>query len=451
MRLTTVMCQLAKKRSLKSLALSVHFKQPDLGMKDYEILSRATAFVLSVDGKDESEQLKEGPYGHLEAAEQKRRNREYKRAFGRSQASGGGRELMDMGWLEFAPREVRPQVHIVCSSHVISPYLWKDYYPQDWLSHVRQEHCTYSLEVYDPEKPDDALANLALNSEPFHHPEGRDIALIHFREEQSSLQVLKSLGVEVLHLRDPNKLFQKGEVMEFDGFVVSERNAADSESYDNKSSRKEDTRVFYPYHDTGSLAFHTEDRFFAKTPEPLPEGLCGAPVLDKDGDLCGTVEGIVPVNHKNEKLAGCAAFLPSFVMKVFIDFVERGLIEKMMPSDLFRMVVTAKKTNSIGGGMFKKDKNGNYTAETNWEDEYDKALATLKQRYTKQEVDAIMDVVRNERDEVLQIFNKDGGDMDEIIDRVRFKTMQIREMVRDQYAKSQPGYEAPSESKDSVA
>jgi hypothetical protein len=443
MRLTTVLCQAAKKRSLKSLALSVHFKQPELGMKEYEILSRATAFLLSVDGKDESEQVKEGPYGHLEAAEQKRNNREYKRTFGRSQAAGAGRNVIDMGWLEFVPREVRPQVHVVCSSHVLSPYLWKDYYPQDWLSQVRQEHCSYSLEVYDPDKPDEALAKLALNSEPFHHPEGRDIALIHFREEKSSLKILRSLGVDALHLRDPDKLYQKGEVVDFDGFVVSERNAADSENFEQDNSN-EDTRVFYPYHDTGNLAFHTEDRFFATTPKPLPEGLCGAPVLDTDGNLCGTVEGIVPVNHKNEKLAGCAAFLPSYVMKAFIDFVERGLVEKMMPSDLFQMVVTAKKTNSIGGGIFRKDEKGSYTKETNWEEEYDKALVELKQRYTKEEMDAIMDVVKNERKEVLDILNKEGGDLDEIMERVRFKTMQIREMVRDQYAKSQLENQAPS-------
>ena len=32
-----------------SLALSVHFRHPDLGMNDFEILSRATAFLLNVD------------------------------------------------------------------------------------------------------------------------------------------------------------------------------------------------------------------------------------------------------------------------------------------------------------------------------------------------------------------------------------------------------------------
>jgi hypothetical protein len=63
-------------------------------------------------------------------------------------------------------------------------------------------------------------------------------------------------------------------------------------------------------------------------------------------------------------------------------------------------------------------------------------LAALKQRYSEKEVEAILAVVKNERDEVLTVLDKEGGDMDDIIKRVRYKTMQIREMVRDQYFKS---------------
>ena len=147
MRLTSVLCKAAAKatrrngnRAIKSLALSVHFKQPDLGMKDYEILSRASAFLLAVDPPDPPEKEVDGPYGHLEKNERdrqeklRRQNRRY------TPLGGPDRELKDLGWLEYAPREVRPTVHCVCSSHVLAPYLWKDYYPQDWLNKVRQEH-----------------------------------------------------------------------------------------------------------------------------------------------------------------------------------------------------------------------------------------------------------------------------------------------------------------------
>jgi hypothetical protein len=164
MRLTTILRQAASggktqvKRNLKSLALSVYFKQPELGMKDYEILSRASAFLLGVDAPEKEP---EGPYAHLEVAESKRKKKEYLRTHKYSFAGGAGRNIMDLGWLEFAPRECRPQVHVVCSSHVLSPFLWKDYYPQDWLTKVRQEHCTYALEVYDPENPEESLAKLS--------------------------------------------------------------------------------------------------------------------------------------------------------------------------------------------------------------------------------------------------------------------------------------------------
>lgn len=439
--------------------MSVHFRQPDFGMKDYEILSRASAFLLGVDPPLESDSA-DGPYGHLEAAERKRKAIEFKRKHRYSQplsgSSGQQREIMELGWLEFVPREVRPKVHVVCSSHVLSPFLWKDYYPQDWLSRVRQEHCSYTLEVYDSdreENPEEPLAKLALNSEPFHHPEGRDIALIHFREEDSSLKLLKKVGVDMLHLRDPEKLFQKGEKMVFDGFVVSVRNKADSEDFGSggrkqqqqpqkKEGKKEgepeeDLRVFYPYRETGKLAFHTEDRFFATTPEPLPEGLCGAPVLDADDDLCGVVEGIVPVDHKDKRLAGSAAFMPSYMMKAFVDYVERGLLEQMMPKDLFQMVVTAKKTNSIGGGVFKADKDTGKYSESDWEEAYDMALGKLKERHSPEEFDAIMKTVERERKEVLEIMDKEGGDLDETIKRVRLKTLEMREMIRNQYSKAQ--------------
>lgn len=292
------------------------------------------------------------------------------------------------------------------------------------------------------------MAKLALNRQVFHHPEGRDIALIHFQEEHSSLNILRRLGVLMHRSRDPDKLYEKGEDVTFDGFVVSERNVADMQDFNatnktsaaaaaaiTKNNKNEDTRIFYPYTEKGKLAFHTNDRFFATTPEPLPEGLCGAPVLDTDGDLCGTVEGIVPVDHNDTRLAGSAAFLPSYIVQEFVNIVERGLLQQIMPQELFDMVVTAKKTNSIGGGFFKKDKDGNYTELTNVEEAYDSALGLLRKRYTQEQYDAICKTIEDERKEVIEIMDKEGGELDEIIARVRAKTLQIREMVMDQYQK----------------
>ncbi len=121
MRLTRTL--LDKARSLKSLALSVHFKQPELGMKEYEILSRATAYLVAVDPPSEDDDDESGPYSHLKRSEKQREERLFQNLHKYSQPTGPGRQIMDLGWLEFVPREVRPQVHIVASSHVLAPYL----------------------------------------------------------------------------------------------------------------------------------------------------------------------------------------------------------------------------------------------------------------------------------------------------------------------------------------
>ena len=49
----------------------------------------------------------------------------------------------------------------------------------------------YSLEVYDPDKPKEtaALAKFELNPYPIHHPEGRDMALIHLKQEEEGKRI----------------------------------------------------------------------------------------------------------------------------------------------------------------------------------------------------------------------------------------------------------------------
>ena len=454
MRFTAVLRQSANNKSHKSLALSVYFSHPDLTGGKLEMLSRASAFLWGIDPRPPPRPT--GPYAHLEIAEQRRKEREYKQSHGYTPAPPGG-SLMDMGWLEYIPKEGRPQVHVVASSHVLSPFLWKEYYPQDWLSVVRQEHCSYALEVYDDkatvaqgEQPE-PLIKLALYPTPFHHPEGKDIGLIHLKEEESSLKMLEKLGVEILYLRDTEKLFKKGETMIFDGYSVEEPGSepavtpaeadeldsdSDSDSSDDEKETNEDLRIFKRYREEGQLAFHTSDRFFATTPKPLPEGLCGAPVLDSDGDLCGVVEGIVPLDHAEKRLAGSAAFIPSFQLALFVDFCERQMLQQMMPEELFQMVVNAKKTNSFGGGPFRIDDDGN-PEKSNWDELHKASIDKLRQKYSPQEVETFLKVIRTETKEVLRIMEEEGGEIDDIIERVRAQTLAVRDHIHEEYRQSQ--------------
>lgn len=48
----------------------------------------------------------------------------------------------------------------------------------------------YTLEVIDSENPKDPLASFALHNSPIHHPEGRDVALMHIEDEDTGEMTL---------------------------------------------------------------------------------------------------------------------------------------------------------------------------------------------------------------------------------------------------------------------
>lgn len=310
------------------------------------------------------------------------------------------------------------------------------------------------MEVFDPEKPDEPLGKFALNPYPIHHPEGRDVAFIHLKQEEETLKLMNDLGVDVLHLRDLDKIYEKGDEVSFDGYVVAEPNQAESDQFGESSDQNDaeedvDNRVFYPYHETGKLTFHTRDRFFATTPEPLPEGLCGGPVLDKSGAVCGIVEGIVNKDHANKEIAGSAAFMPNYIMTPFIEFAERFMLQRILPKGLFQKAVTAKTTNTLGGGIFQKDRTGEFQpgSMTAWEETFDRAVEQLKKNHSKEEVEAILNTIQRERREVLDILDKEGGDLTEVAQRVRNRTMQIRQMIHEEYRQ---GKSPDDESEESI-
>ena len=191
----------------RTLALSVHFRQPDFGMKSHEILSRATAFLLAVDPPDPLDLPPEEGSDPLEIImkrrEEERTRERLARHYFAEPAGGPSRNAEDLGWLEFCPRRHRPAAHVVAASHVLSPWIWKQYYPHDWLDKVGLEHCSYTLDVLDTdaegggggvdgveEKRGDGgtvepLATFALNPYPIHHPGGVDLAILHFKQEDA--------------------------------------------------------------------------------------------------------------------------------------------------------------------------------------------------------------------------------------------------------------------------
>jgi len=438
MRCTAILSAATKsKQSMRTVALNVHFKHPDLGMKKHEILSRATAFLLSVDPRPTDQQQdpqSSTPYTHLTESRNRREEISHQQDYAYTPAGGPRRDASELNWLEFCPGKFRPLVHVVASSHVLSPWMWKKYYPQPWLERISQEHVTYSVGVYGTgeEEGDGPLATFALNPYPVHHPEGMDLAMAHLKQEESALETMRGLGVEVLHLTDPGRSFERDDTVFFEGFEIAEEHADALSGGAGGDGKKggapdDDIRVFLPYTNTGNLTFASQTRYLASTETPLPEGLCGGPVIDTDGNVCGIVEGIVPKDHEDEKMAGSASFIPNVRLREFTDFAERNILERILPKALFKKVVHIKEGNALNDGESSIDFSQAESEEDRAEGVqmdavYDDMVRDMKKANTPEQIDAILNTVEREKQEVIDTLEREGGDLDEVIAKVRTRT-----------------------------
>ena len=211
----------------------------------------------------------------------------------------------------------------------------------------------------------------------------------------------------------------------------------------NKTSQTEDdTRVFIPFTESGKLFYASPERFLAKTDRPLPEGLCGGPTLDAEGNVAGVVEGIVPLNHDDERLAGAAAFLPSPVLREFINWAERAMLQKIVPEQLFTKIVDLKdgkalneEGTTISGPTSMPGDAGKSGTEAmgeqgeNLQLAYEEMMASLSNTHTPEQVTAIQATVEREQQEVMDIMSTEGGDLEEVITRVRARTRAKQEEI----------------------
>jgi len=426
-------------KKIRSLALTVRFKNPDFGMSRHEVLSRATSFLLSVDPIIKEKEEFTSKHSHLEKRRKEEEERKHRSGYLLEPVRDSmNREIVDLRWLEFCPDRHRPKVHCVASSHVLAPWRWKQYYSQDWISHVKPEHCTYSLEVIHPDNVatnhQNGISEFPLNPFPIHHPAGLDLAIIHLQDEDAALEQMKDLGVTIMDTRDLEKHNPfVGEQLFFEGFQVTDQDLSEMEDglfeeyEENEKNTREasDTRVFIPYSTTGELLFGSADRFIASTPKPLPQGLCGGPVFDSDDTVVGLVEGIVPLDHSDIRISGKAVFIPSIMLRDFLDnYAERLMLEEILPKDLFEKVVRLKSGKPLIGDNEKVDLDELESSEeeASIDKAYDEIVQGIRKIYDVNTTREILSAVGKETDQVIDIFNREGGDLDDVIQQVRARS-----------------------------
>lgn len=304
-----------------AVSISTWFRVPEEGMTEYEILCRASAFLV------------------------RSKNPQYPAKF-----------------------------HLLTASHVVAPWRFPKYYPDEWLRYVNQNHTQYTLEVRDDHGV--MLGTASILGNTLHHCT-RDLAVLHLEDEASADQLFASHGIEFQNMSQRELV--EGEVLEFHGHDVempssisnddksnglpassmTEPPISDTEKFvesnsnhlkdDTSNGRKgvsnsatdkneavsgyskgsEDIREPKPLTVYGHFVQSTAKQYFALTKPVLTYGMCGGAVISKSSSsitangimktttantVCGMLEGIVPLDSPSEQHRGFAAFIDSAVL-----------------------------------------------------------------------------------------------------------------------------------------
>ena len=264
------------------MSISTWFRVPEEGMADFEILCRASAFLV------------------------RSKNPQYPAKF-----------------------------HLLTASHIVAPWRFPKYYPDEWLRYVNQNHTQYTLEIRDDHGVMLGTSSILAST---HHHSSRDLAVLHLEDEASADQIFTMHGVEYQNISQ--RQLVEGEVIEFHGHDVEIPSSMSNESKsdgqptlsvtsvgDNAGS--DDTREPIPLIVYGHFVASTAKQFFAQTKPVLTYGMCGGAVIAKSSSsitvngviktttassVCGMLEGIVPLDSTSEQHRGLAAFVDSAVI-----------------------------------------------------------------------------------------------------------------------------------------
>jgi hypothetical protein len=241
-------------------AVCARFRIPEQGMTEWDVLSRASVMAVDL----------------LAVATKANATRDVAAQF--------------PGTDEALRRAVgyRP---LVTSLHVVRPFLFPRYYPEEWLQFVRPKDIRLWLEFRDVDSgelrgefelrpevrahPTLDVALLFVNLDSVTGPKARPRPVARSLAEISMLQGMHSFQLE----HD----VAEGEELVFGGHVLNDQ--PHSEACKPRPAIY-DGRVTH-------LLQSEQGLFLAKTETVLQAGMCGGPVLNRRGKCVGLIEGVV--------------------------------------------------------------------------------------------------------------------------------------------------------------
>ena len=236
-------------------------------------------------------------------------------------------ELLSRASCFFVPSSADGALHVVGSSHVVAPWRWRGYYPQEWVGALDASHVTLTAELRDEERGR-VLASFDVEPEVVHHA-SRDACVMRLAGSPSD--VMREAAHHgclclPLNLRGKDAApLALGEQLYFEGFEVQEDPSEDGDD-------GEDTRALVPLRSEGRLSISSTQQAFAETATVLPLGMCGSPVMCvATGEAIGMVEGVVPPLSKEQettaselrkRLTGSAVYVDAAAITDLVATVE---------------------------------------------------------------------------------------------------------------------------------
>ena len=176
-------------------------------------------------------------------------------------------------------------VHIVTSAHVVHPFAFPNYYPpaeHAWLGFVGERHVMTKFEIRERTEGR-VIVSIDLHDKVFRH-ESRDICVVHPQDQKEFLRALEGLEggsrLHLLELEEDAAAREKGEVM-FVGHQIIQASGA----------LQDQLPTVVP---GAVLGCTPNGQAFASTESTLQMGMCGGPVMNARGRCIGATEGIVP-------------------------------------------------------------------------------------------------------------------------------------------------------------
>mmetsp|Transcript_24662 Transcript_24662/g.35203 ORF Transcript_24662/g.35203 Transcript_24662/m.35203 type:complete len:162 (-) Transcript_24662:89-574(-) len=154
-------------------------------------------------------------------------------------------------------------------------------------------------------------------------------------------------------------------------------------------------------------------------------------------------------------MAGAASFIPSFRIRQFLDWAERHvMLEQLVSPEILERIVHIKETGQLikGGNATAAADSTDTTQRTALNDTnkspdvttaYNAWVQELKNKNpdSRDTVNAILKTVQTERQRALSILEEEGGDVDEVVARVRKDTLAQHQQVLEQKDPQKPNEE----------